>query len=220
VAVTACVSDSTISQVERGQVQTLSLATLERIAQALEIRLELVGRWRGGDGDRLLNRGHSLLAASFAARLLAEPGWAVEPEISFSIFGERGVYDQLGWHAATGHLLVVEIKTQFADLNETLATLDRKTRLAPQVARQRGWQPRNLSVWLIVLDTPSNRRHAAEHAPLLKARFSCDGRQLRAVLRNPCESTRGLAFWSDSNVRGLVPAVGGGRVRVRPPRSS
>jgi hypothetical protein len=95
----------------------MTLETIERVAAAVEVRVDLLGRWRGGDAARLLNRRHSLLADSFAAFLGRRDGWLVEPEVSFSIYGERGFIDQLGWHAATGHLLVVELKTEFADIN-------------------------------------------------------------------------------------------------------
>jgi hypothetical protein len=75
-----------------------------------EIQFEVTARWRGGDGGRLLSRQHSLLAESFAGWVNSQPGWTVEPEVSFSIYGERGIIDQLAWHAATSHLLVVELK--------------------------------------------------------------------------------------------------------------
>lgn len=34
------------------------------------------------------------------------------PEVSFSIYGQRGVIDILAWHAATRSLLVIELKTE------------------------------------------------------------------------------------------------------------
>jgi transcriptional regulator with XRE-family HTH domain len=60
----AGVSHSTVSLVEREHWQKLSLATVRAIAAALDIRVDVMGRWRGGDADRLLNRRHSLLAES------------------------------------------------------------------------------------------------------------------------------------------------------------
>jgi len=53
---------------------------------------------------------------------------------------------------------VIELKTAIADVNELLGTADRKRRLAAQVARERGWDPRTVSQWLIVADTRTNRR--------------------------------------------------------------
>lgn len=193
------VSHATISLVERGHCDRLSVATLRRIGAALDVRIELVGRWRGGDLDRLLSRRHSRLADSVAGFVAGAPGWVIQPEVSFSIYGERGIVDQLAWHAATGHLIVFELKTEFVDINELLGTLDRKRRLIKQIAATRGWAPRIVSVWLIVSDTSTNRRHAREHAVLLRSRLPFDGRRLRSVLRDPSRPVSGLAFWADSN---------------------
>ncbi len=129
--------------------------------------------------------------------MLGHEGWAFEAEVSFSILGERGIVDQLGWHQATSHLLVIELKTEFVDINEMLGTLDRKVRLARSIAAQRGWHPQAVSVWLIVAESRTNRRHAADHSTLLGSRFSCDGRSLVAFLRHPVAPTRGLAFWTN-----------------------
>ncbi len=49
--------------------------------------------------------------------------------------------DILAWHAASRSLLVIELKTELVDVQETVGTLDRKRRLAAQVAAERGWKP-------------------------------------------------------------------------------
>jgi transcriptional regulator with XRE-family HTH domain len=201
-AVAAGVGHSTVSAIESGRVDTLSLATLRRIAAVLQIRVQVRGWWRGGDGERLLSRRHSLLANAVAAFLTAMPGWVVEAEVSFSIWGERGAVDLLAWHAATGHLLVIEIKTEFADVGEMLGTLDRKARLATRIAEERGWHPGMTSVWLVVASSRTNRRHAAEHATLLSTRFRVDGRSFAPFLRHPTRETFGLAFWTDAGRHG------------------
>ncbi|HEX7491149.1 MAG TPA: helix-turn-helix transcriptional regulator [Candidatus Limnocylindrales bacterium] len=198
-ATLARVSRATISLVERGHWQCLSIETVRRIAAVLDVRIDCVARWRGGDLDRLLSRRHSALAEQVAGLLQAHSGWIVVPEVSFAIYGERGVIDQLGWHEAAAHLLVLELKTEFVDINAALGTLDRKVRLARTIAAERGWGPKLVSVWLIVSDTRTNRRHAAEHSTLLGTRFKMDGRQLRAYLRNPSAATTGLAFMTNAN---------------------
>jgi transcriptional regulator with XRE-family HTH domain len=190
---------TTVSLVERGHWQRLSIETVRRIAAAVDVRVEVTPRWRGGDLARLLSRRHSLLAERVASLVLSHAGWVAVPEVSFAIYGERGVIDQLAWHESTAHILVVELKTEFVDINEALGTLDRKARLARRIAAERGWQPALVSVWLIVSDSRTNRRHAAEHAALLSSRFQLDGRQLRPFLREPCAATTGLAFMTDAN---------------------
>jgi transcriptional regulator with XRE-family HTH domain len=199
VAGVAGVSHATVSLIERGHCQSLSLKTMRKIAVALDVRLDLLAWWRGGDLDRLLNRRHSLLSESVARFVADAPGWVVEPEVSFSIFGERGVVDQLAWHAGTAHLLVIELKTQLVDVNELLGTLDKKRRLAPQLVVSRGWKPRQVDVWLIVAESCTNRRHAREHATLLRSILPLDGRHLGKILRHPSESGSGAAFWAHSS---------------------
>jgi hypothetical protein len=132
----------------------------------------------------------------------------VEPEVSFSIYGERGVIDQLAWHAATAHVLVVELKTELVDINELLGTLDRKRRLIMRIARERGLEPKLVSVWLVITDTSTNRRHARDHATLLHSRLPSEGRQLRRLIGDPSVAMSGVAFWSHSNADGTRRGVG------------
>ena len=202
----AGVSHGTISLIERGHCDRLSLATLRKVASAVDVRAELVARWRGGELDRLLSRRHSMLGESFAAFVLSQGHWILEAEVSFSVFGERGVVDQLAWHPATAHLLVVELKTALVDVNELLGALDRKRRLARVIATERGWRPVRVSVWLIVLDTHTNRRHVGDHRLLLRSRLALDGRQLRSFLARPLDATSGLAFWPFANPHSSRPS--------------
>jgi transcriptional regulator with XRE-family HTH domain len=73
-------SRSTISRLERGHPGTFSIDTIRRVSAALDIRVDLVPRWRAGDLDRLLNARHSqlheLVARWFAKEL---PAWILAP---------------------------------------------------------------------------------------------------------------------------------------------
>ena len=108
---------------------------------------------------------------SVARALLSIPGWVLAPEVSFSVYGERGVIDILAWHAATRTLLVIELKTEIVDVNEVMGTLDRKRRLAPMIARERGWIPAHVAVWLVVAGSSTNRRRVRSHGTTLRAAF-------------------------------------------------
>ena len=57
----AGVSHAPISRLERGHAATLPLRTLRAIGGALDMRVELAPRWRGGELDRLLDDRHALL---------------------------------------------------------------------------------------------------------------------------------------------------------------
>ncbi len=122
------------------------------------------------------------------------PDWIVEPEVSFSIYGERGIIDVLAWHPTTRILLVIELKTEVVDLNEMLGTLDRKRRLAWAIAKDRKWDPVVVSTWVAVADSRTNRRTVAEHATVLRAKLPTDGRGVSKWLRHPTGRIDALSF--------------------------
>src|SRR4029079_17838803 len=81
-----------------------------------------------GDIDRVADEGHAALVGLVAA-LLEGLGWQVRPEVSFSVFGERGSIDLVAWHPTARILLVVEVKTSLNSVEETLRRHDLKVRL-------------------------------------------------------------------------------------------
>lgn len=206
----AKVSRSQVSRIERGHLDGVSLRTLRRIAAVLEIRLDLFPRWRGGDLDRVLNARHSRLHELVARHLAALPGWSFLPEVSFAIYRDRGVIDILCFHAGRNALLVIELKTDIVDVNELLGTLDRKVRLAFQIARERGWPVRDgatVSAWVIVAEGRTNRRRVDEHRTMLRAALPTDGRSIAGWLADPARPVRALSFWPDSHPRNVGPRV-------------
>jgi transcriptional regulator with XRE-family HTH domain len=201
VAQRAGVSDSTVSDMEKGRIGSTSLDNLRAVARTLDIRLDLVVRWRGGELDRLLNARHASLA-TVVVQLLQSHGWQVAPEVSFSIYGERGWIDILAWHPASKTLLVVEVKTQLVDVHETLGVVDRKRRLAPTIAKDRGWSPSNVAVWLVLEDGTTNRRRVHQFAPLLRAALPASTRAMNRWLRAPAGAIASLSFLPNSGITG------------------
>jgi hypothetical protein len=201
-----------VSLVERGHLDRVSLASLRRLAAALDMRVDVVARWRGGEVDRLLNARHSALHEAVARRILATPGWQLLPEVSFAIGAERGVIDILAFHRPSGSLLVIELKTAIVDVNDLVSTMDRKRRLAGTVARERGWEPASVSSWLIVADGRTNRRRMAAHRTMLRAAFPGPARVMLGWLQQPRGTVHGLCQWPSSTPGG---AAGGSVQRVR-----
>ncbi|MDQ3937054.1 MAG: helix-turn-helix transcriptional regulator [Chloroflexota bacterium] len=195
-AIRAGVSRATISRVEHGRLAGVSLGQLVRVADALDIRLDIVIRWEGGELDRLLNARHSALHESVARAFNQLAAWIIAPEVSFSVFGERGTIDLLAWHPATRALLVIELKTEIVDVNELMGSIDQKRRLAAGVARARDWDPLAVSAWVIVAVSSTNRRRVGAHSTTLRAAFPADGRSMAAWLRNPAQPVAALSFWS------------------------
>ena len=118
-------------------------------------------------------------------------------EVSYSIFGERGVIDMLAWHADRAMVLVVEFKTELIDVNDLVATMDRRRRLAIAIAQDFKWRPVSASSLVVLVGDRTNRRRVTEHRTLLRAAFPADGRRLAGWLRDPGESVAMLAMWPD-----------------------
>jgi transcriptional regulator with XRE-family HTH domain len=200
VADRAKVTRAAVSRLERGHASELGVDELVRIAQALDVTLKITAAWRGGELDRLLNARHSALHESVARWLLTQPGWELAPEVSFAVFGERGVIDILAWHSASRTLLVIELKTEIVDVNDLMGRVDVKQRHALEIARDRGWNARQVAAWVVVGDSATNRRRVAAHRTTLRAAFPADQRIVQSWLAAPAGTIRGLSFWS--NARG------------------
>jgi transcriptional regulator with XRE-family HTH domain len=200
------VSPSTISRLERGHPGPLSLDTIRRVAAALDVRVDLVARWRAGDLDRLLNAKHSqlheLVAQWFGTEL---PGWILAPEVSYAVYAERGVVDIGAWHPGRRAILVIELKTDIVDVNQTIGKVGEKARLIRQIVKDRGWVPLTVSTWLIVAAGRTNRARIAAHKAVLRAAFPADGRTMRSWLADPVGSVAGLSIWSERTARPLTP---------------
>lgn len=192
----------------------MSLRAMRSVAAAVEIRVEVVARWRAGDLDRMVSARHSRLAEVYLRRLVATSGWTCRPEVSFAVYGERGSIDLLAWHERTRTLLVIELKTEIVDVGEILATLDRKARLARGIASDLGWHAERVSVALVVAEGRTNRRRIAAHAAVFRAALPDDGRKLRHWLLDPVGHVRAMAFVSDRHGESIRTAMSTQR-RVR-----
>jgi transcriptional regulator with XRE-family HTH domain len=187
-------SQQTISRIERGRIGGVTVDTLEGVFAELGIRTNLQTWWDGAELDRLLAGRHSAMHDEIARMFEALPEWVIAPEVSFAIYGERGVIDILAWHAASRTLLVIELKTELVDVQETVGTLDRKRRLAAQVAAERGWKPAAVSVWLVIADGRTNERRVGAHHAMLRAAYPVDGRTVRRWLQAPSGTIAALSF--------------------------
>ena len=212
----AGVSPSLVALLEGGKAERLSVRSVRRVTAALGIRLGWDAGYRGPELDRLRDRDHAAVA-EWLARLLELHGWLVTAEVSFNHYGDRGRIDLLAYHAESGTLLVVEIKTVIANIQELLGSLNVKQRNAGRVAAGLGWHARHVVPMLVVSDTTTNRRYLAAHASLF-ARLSLRGRSVRSWLKNPLSTPEGLLYLvklPNSNTVGVRRA---GRQRVRAPR--
>lgn len=213
------VSQSAISEIERGRIDGYTLRTVRSALRALDSTAVLDVTWGGrGDLDRLLDADHARLVQLWADGH-RQAGWDVWNEASYSIYGERGRIDQLAFHAPTGVLEVTEVKTGIWDVQETLGRLDAKVRLAPTVAAERRWRIRRVVGALVIADGRTVRRRVTEHRVLF-ARYEVRGRAAHAFVRDPRRAAEGLLVFlplSRTTHGGLRRA---GQRRVRLPRNS
>jgi hypothetical protein len=193
------------------------VATVRRVAAVLDVRVDMVGRSRGGELDRLMNARHSALHESVARHFEPLREWVIRPEATFSVYGERGAVDLLCWHEMRRALLVVELKTEIVDVNELLGTLDRKRRLAPAAAREFGWTPASVSVWLVVSASRTNRRRIVAHRTMLANAFPDDASAVKRWMANPNGRLAAMSTWRlpDDGASGRLHAPR--RIRRPPP---
>jgi transcriptional regulator with XRE-family HTH domain len=218
-AVRSRVSRSTVARIERGQLRSITLERLRRVMEVLNARLDLIARWNAGDLDRLLSARHSAMHEAVANAFGQLVDWEIVPEVSFSIYGERGVIDMLAWHAVTRTLLVIEMKTEIVDVNELMGKADQRRRLAVEVAADRGWQAALVAVWVLVADSRTNRRRLAAHRTVLRAAFPVDGRSVASWLRRPSRPLAALSFLTNGqHVRLRSSLAATKRVRATRPR--
>jgi transcriptional regulator with XRE-family HTH domain len=130
----AHVSRAVVCGIERGHADRVAVHTLVRVAAALDARLDIRLLWQGEGLDRLLDLRHAGLVDQ-VLEILSSSDWETATEVSFNVRGERGSIDILAFHAATGSLLVIEIKSVVPDMQAMLAGVDRKGRLARDLAR-------------------------------------------------------------------------------------
>ena len=195
VAQLAGVSDVTVSRIERGHLESLSVASVRRIARVLEARIELNLWTRAGAVERLISAHHAALVEAVIATLVGL-GWNARPEVSFNFRGERGLVDIVAWHAETRTLLLIEVKTEVVDVGELFGTFDRKRRLAPELARAAGLDPATISTALVVADTATNHRRIRAHAATFGAALPDGGQRFRSFIRRPAGSIQAVAFWA------------------------
>lgn len=194
VAEAAGVVHDTVSRIELGRLDGVTLGTLRQVLRVVGAGMRIEVLWRGAALDRLLDERHAALVGA-AAKRLGRAAWEVEAEVSFAVYGERGAIDLLGWHAASRSLLVVEVKTELVSVEETLRRLDAKARLARRIAAERfGWRPQSVARLLVLPAGSVERARVARNAAVLDIAFPMRGSAVRRWLAQPNGATSGLVF--------------------------
>jgi transcriptional regulator with XRE-family HTH domain len=195
-AESAGVSRSLVARIEQGQGDRVTVRTLIRVATALGGTVSCRVLRHGEGLDRLLDAAHaSLLDTTLSSLHVA--GWKTATEVTFNIRGERGAIDILAFHEATGSLLVIEIKSVVPDLQAMLGTLDRKMRVATEIAKERGWVARTVSRLLVLPDDRTSRRRVDDHRATFETALPARTVAVRHWLLDPVGALAGVLFLSD-----------------------
>jgi transcriptional regulator with XRE-family HTH domain len=194
VAVGAGVSRETVSRLERGLLDGMTVGHLRAISKSMGLPSIVNLGWRGPEVDRIRDRVHAAVVETIT-RVLVESGWEVVPEYTFSRFGERGAVDGLAWNATRRALLISEAKTRIWDVQDTLSTLDRKRRLVPDLLRrERGWCAEAIGVVLVMPEKSTHRHMVERHSATFAAALPDRQVQVRRWLDAPAGNLRGIWF--------------------------
>jgi transcriptional regulator with XRE-family HTH domain len=212
-ATRAGVGSTVVSNLERGQLGPMTIATIRSILGVFGLSLEVSVRGLGADEDRILDRRHAELLGACAAWLKGL-GWQTRAEVSYSEYGERGSIDLLAWRDIDAMILVIEIKTELASIESTLRKLDEKARLGPTIASRLGWRPATVSRLLVLPNDRTQRRRVDAHVSVLGDAYPTRGRAAKAWCRTPSGPISGLIYLTEPGVR-RVGSAGGRRQRIR-----
>lgn len=197
VAAAVGVSQSAISLIERGRLTGVSLRVVGEMCDVLGIGAEWQLRPPWVPGARTSDRAapvrregrqrdaaHARCSA-YVRRRLERLGWDVVQEVEIVLGRSHGWIDLLAFHAATGTLLISEIKTELHDIGELQRTVAWYEREAWAVARRLGWSPRRTVTCLFILATQENDARIAGNRELLAQAFPLRSRALGHWLEDP-----------------------------------
>jgi hypothetical protein len=199
-------------------VDDATVRVVRKIVGTLEGRAAFDIRWRGAALDRLLDERHAALGSKVVEALVAS-GWEPQVEVSYSSYGERGAIDVLGWHAETRSLLVVELKTDVASVEELLRKHDEKVRLGPRIALERwNWRTVVVARVLVLPEDGTSRRRWATAQKLLSTAMPSSTVDVKRWIREPRGPLAGVWFLPLSGRSSASKSFGSGE-RVRRPKS-
>jgi transcriptional regulator with XRE-family HTH domain len=177
-------SRSVVDRIELGQAARVAIGDLEAVAQALDGQLGLDFRWRGEQLDRLVDERHTAIVDRTVA-VYRDARWDVAVEATFSIYGERGSIDVFAWHPVARVVAVNEIKASIGEAGSIAIGVDRKGRLAPTIAGQRGWACVDVARFLVVAEGSTSRDRIARHADMFRTAFPAGTRQSLSWIADP-----------------------------------
>ena len=188
----AGVSQPALCRVETGRATSLDLADAGRLLTALGLRaaididdVRLEDRRRQRDGVHAVVNGYS-------AKRHERHGWQTATEVMIGADAPRGWIDLLAFREADRALLVQETKTDISDMGGLQRSVAFYERAALSVARGLGWDPRSVSVLVVLLDSDAVARRLRDNRELVARAFPAPVQPTAAWLADPgCPRPRG-----------------------------
>lgn len=216
----AGVGRAVVSDLEAGRLELLRVGAIRSVVGAFGVSFDAGIRGLGADADRVLDQRHAVLMGACAG-WLESLQWRTQAEVTYSQWGERGSIDLLAWHEPSGYLLVVEIKTELASVEETLRKHDEKVRLAPSVASQLGWTATKVGRLLVFPEDRTQRRRIEAHASIMDRSYPMRGPAVRVWCKVPSGPCAGLLFLPNvSPGSRMVAAARRNRIKLPASRSA
>jgi len=185
-----------VSLVERGRIAGLSIAEAEAICRALGATFVLgIEAPVLVAGPRQRDAAHARCVA-YVARRLIRHGWMVRREVIIGMPGRPGWIDILAYNPVSRVLLVIEVKTELADLGGLERQLSWYSKEARLACRNLDWVPSRVVAAALVLATAANDDRIRANAESLRQVFPTRWRELMPVIRGdqPSGAGWGLAL--------------------------
>ena len=126
--------------------------------------------------------------------------------------GDCGSVDILGWQPTERALLIVEVKTRLANVQQLFSAFARKVRIVPElIATERGWDARSVGRVLVISGTTANRTVVERLRSSFDVTFPSRAREVRRWLDRPVGPVAGIWF--------IAPITSAHRTHDRPARS-
>jgi transcriptional regulator with XRE-family HTH domain len=210
------VAQSYIAAIETGRANP-SLDVIVRLVTALGYELDLGLRPPVIVGDRRQRDLVHARCSGHVDRRLRVAGWETAREVPIIDGRWRGWIDLLAFDRRTSTLLVIEIKTVIDDIGALERQVGWYERVARRVAREQGWVPRRVIVWLLVLATDANESSLVRNRDVIDSAFPVRGSAMEGLLEKPTSQWpggRGIACIDPGRHHRrwlLRPRIDGGR---------
>lgn len=210
------VARSYIAAIERGRANP-SLDVIVRLAAALGLELDFGLRPPIIVGDRRQRDAVHARCSGYVDRRLRTAGWETDREVAIIDGRWRGWIDLLAFDPRTGTLIVIEIKTVIDDVGALERQVDWYERRARRLALDRGWRPRRVVTWLLVLSTEQNEDVMTQNRDVFERAFPLRSPMMTALIEDPSANWpvgRGLALIDPARRRRtwlVRPRIDGGR---------